>query len=123
MINLLLIDDDESEFRLIQRMLKDCYDHPFILHHAHTLVEAIEFLKSYKIDLILLDDKLGNGLTAKKTVPILRAVSDVMPLVVISSIINAEHLTDKSHLDVYDIIDKYSLRERIRGGLLNPLSA
>ena len=39
-------------------------------------------------------------------------------MILISSSINAAYLRDKAILDVYDIVDKYHLRGRIREGLL-----
>jgi len=35
-LNILLIDDDPVEHKLIQRMLKDCYDKPYVLRYANT---------------------------------------------------------------------------------------
>ena len=118
MLNILLIDDDETEFRLIQRMLKDCYEGPFLLRYADSVDKGITILKSQKVDMILLDDKLGNGRTAQQSVPALREVTEDIPFIVISSAIDAKYLQDKAILDVYDIIDKYHLRARIREGLL-----
>jgi len=119
MLNILLIDDDETEFRLIQRMMKDCYEGPFVLRYSDSVEKGIAVLKTQKIDMILLDDKLGRGRTAEQSVPALRAVTENIPFIVISSKIDAEYLKDKAILDVYDIIDKYHLRQRIREGLLN----
>lgn len=118
MLNILLIDDDEDEFRLIQRMLKDCYEGPFLLRYASTVEKGVAILKSQKIEMILLDDKLAGGRTARQSVPLLREVTKDIPLIVISSVIDATYLRDKTILDVYDIIDKYHLRKRIREGLL-----
>lgn len=119
MLNILLIDDDPIEHKLIQRMLKDCYDSPFLLRYADTVAKGITIMKSQKIDLILLDDKLKNGRTAKDSVPELRAISGDIVMILISSSINAAYLRDKTILDVYDIVDKYHLRSRISEGLLN----
>ena len=118
MLNILLIDDDETEYRLIQRMLQDCYKGPFMLRYAVSVAKGIAILKTQTVDMILLDDKLSGGKTAKQSVPALREVTDDIPLIVISSAINAAYLKDKAILDVYDIIDKYHLRKRIREGLL-----
>lgn len=120
MLNILLIDDDEVEFRLIQRMLQDCYDGPFLLRYANTLDKGISTLKSQPIDMILLDDKLGKGRTAEQSVPTLREVTKEIPFILISSAIDADYLKDKTILDVYDIVDKYKLRQSIREGLLTP---
>lgn len=119
MLNILLIDDDNVEYKLIQRMMKDCYKGPFLLRYADTLEKGITILKSQDIDVILLDDKLTGDTNAKQSVPKLREVTGEIPFILISSSIDAEHLRDKTILDVYDIIDKYNLRKRISDGLLN----
>lgn len=120
MLNILLIDDDPVEHKLIQRMLKDCYEGPFLLRYADTVAKGVTILKSQEIDLILLDDKLKNGRTAQQSVPELRATTDDVTMILISSSIDAAYLKDKTILDVYDIVDKYHLRARIREGLLQP---
>lgn len=117
MLNILLIDDDPVEHKLIQRMLKDCYDNPYVLRYADSVDKGIAILKSQQIDLILLDDKLKNGLTAQQSVPQLREHSNNIAMILISSSIKAAHLRDKAILDVYDIVDKFHLRSRIREGL------
>lgn len=120
MINILLIDDDPTEFRLIERMLKDCYTQPFNLRFADTLEKAITVLKTQETDIVLLDDKLNHGLTAKESVPVLKKIKASVPLILISSKIDAAYLQDKTILDVYDVVDKFNLRKRINEGLLNP---
>ena len=120
MLNILLIDDDPVEFRLIERMLKDCYEQPFTLRFAETLENAITILKTQETDIVLLDDKLNHGLTAKESVPVLKKIKDSVPLILISSNIDAAYLKDKTILDVYDIVDKFNLRKRINEGLLSP---
>lgn len=120
MLNILLIDDDPVEFRLIERMLSDCYKQPFTLRFAETLEKAITILKTQETDLVLLDDKLNHGLTAKDSVPVLKRIKESVPLILISSNIDAAYLQDKAILDVYDIVDKFHLRKRINDGLLNP---
>lgn len=121
MLNILLIDDDKVEFRLIQRMLEDCFDGPFLLRYAATVKKGIAILQSQAVDMILLDDKLNDGRTAEQSVPELRAVTNEIPFILISSAIDAAYLKDKAILDVYDIVDKYKLRQRIREGLLHSI--
>ena len=120
MLNILLIDDDPVEFRLIERMLKDCYTQPFTLRFAETLEKAITILQTQETDIVLLDDKLNHGLTAKDSVPVIKRIKDSVPLILISSNIDAAYLKDKTILDVYDVVDKFNLRKRINEGLLSP---
>ena len=119
MQTILLIDDDIMEFRLIKNMLQDCFDTPFALKYADTLAKGIQMLETQKVDILLLDDKLNSGLTAVDSVPALRAVSENIPFIIISNAIDADYLQNKSILDVYDIVDKYHIRNRIRDGLLS----
>lgn len=119
MTNILLIDDDEVEHRLIRHMLRDCFDGPYVLRYAPTLEKGLTILSSQKFDIILLDDKLGPGHTALKSVPAIREITEQVPMVLISSAIDAEHLKNKTILDVYDIVDKFQLRQRIREGLFD----
>jgi DNA-binding NtrC family response regulator len=119
MISILLIDDDETEYHLINRMMQDCYADAFLLRYAKSVEGAKTLLKSQAFDLVLLDDKLGHGITAKETVPTLRQVADNVPLIIISSAIDAAYLKDKTILDVYDVVDKFHLRDKIASGLLS----
>ena len=118
MLNILLVDDDPIEFRLIDRMLKDTVEDDYVLRHALNLERAEEILKTQKTDIILLDDKLNNGRTALDSVPALKNIDKSVPMVIISSNIDAAYLKDKVILDVYDIVDKFHLRKRISDGLL-----
>lgn len=118
MISILLIDDDETEYHLINRMMEDCYDKGFLLRYANSLERAKALLKDESFDVILLDDKLGQGVTAQETVPELKAITDNVPLIVISSIIDAHYLKNKTILDAYDIVDKFHLQDKIAHGLI-----
>ena len=118
MLNILLVDDDPVEFRLIDRMLKDTYKEDYVLRYADSLEKAKVILKTQNTDIILLDDKLNHGRTALDSVPALKNINQAVPMVLISSDINAAYLKDKVILDVYDIVDKFHLRKRISDGLL-----
>jgi len=118
MLNILLVDDDPVEFRLIDRMLKDIYKEDYLLRYADSLEKAEVILKTQKTDIILLDDKLGYGRTALDSVPALKTINQTVPMILISTDINAAYLKDKVILDVYDIVDKFHLRKRIADGLL-----
>jgi DNA-binding NtrC family response regulator len=117
MTRILLIDDDEVEHRLIRHMLRDTMQGPYVLRYAPTVDKALSILKTDDFDVILLDDKLGPGQNATKSVPEIRRITESVPMVLISSVIDADHLRSKTILDVYDIVDKFQLRQRIREGL------
>ena len=118
MLNILLVDDDPVGFRLIDRILKDTYASEYVLRYAISLEKAQVILKTQVTDIILLDDKLNHGRTALDSVPALKTINQSVPMVLISSDINAAYLKDKVILDVYDIVDKFHLRKRIAEGLL-----
>lgn len=118
MLNILLIDDDPVEFRLVDRMMKDVFEGEYVLRYADSLEKAQIILKTQQTDVILLDDKLNHGRTAVDTVPVLKTINESVPMILISSNIDAAYLQDKVILDVYDIIDKFDLRKRIVEGLL-----
>ena len=118
MLNILLVDDDPIEFRLIDRMMKDVYEGEYVLRYAENLEKAEVILKTQQTDIVLLDDKLNNGRTAVDSVPALKNINDTVPMILISSNIDAAYLKDKVILDVYDIVDKFHLRKRIVDGLL-----
>lgn len=120
MLNILLVDDDPIEFRLIKRMMKDVFEGDFVLRYAESLEKAETILKTQQTDIILLDDKLNHGRTALDSVPALKNINDSVPMILISSNIDAAYLQDKVILDVYDIVDKFNLRKRIADGLLKP---
>jgi len=118
MLNILLVDDDPTEYRLIDRMMKDVYEGEYVLRYAENLEKAEVILKTQETDIVLLDDKLNNGRTAVDSVPALKNINDTVPMILISSNIDAAYLQDKVILDVYDIVDKFHLRKRIVDGLL-----
>ena len=119
MLKILLIDDEPIEERITFQLLKRDYGLPFTLEYAKSIEEGMVLLRDRTYDLILLDDRIAPNVTAVQTVPLVRAAAGVVPLILISSSLDAAHLKDKAVLDVYDIIDKYHLKSRIREGLLN----
>lgn len=69
-LNILLIEDNPGDARLVENMLNEIKPNPVILHHASSLTAAQAYLQSHHIDLILLDLFLpdGNGLDAIKKI-------------------------------------------------------
>jgi len=58
LLNVLLIDENPVEYRLINQMLKDCHKGPYVIRHADTYEKAITIRKTQKTDIILVDSKL-----------------------------------------------------------------
>jgi len=119
-LNILLVDDDPLEFQLTDRMLKDVYKGDYVLRYANTLSKAKSILKTQKPDMILIDFDFGRDLIAIGFVGALKAIDSKVPMILISNEICTGYLADKAILDVYDIVDKYDLRQRISNGLVKP---
>lgn len=118
MLRVLLIDDEELEYRLVKMMFRQGYKGEYELVYAATLAEAATILSSNSFDVILLDDKLSDGSTAFQNVPHLKSIAPATPFCIVSKSLDAAHLQDKAILDVYDIVDKFDLRERLELGLV-----
>lgn len=119
MLKILLIDDESIEERITHQLLKRDYGLPFTLEYAQSIEDGLALLRDRTYDVILLDDRIAPNVTAMQTVPVVRQAAGVVPLILISSSLDAAHLRDRKILDVYDIIDKYDLKARIKEGLLN----
>ena len=119
-LNILLVDDDPLEFQLVNRMLRDVYENDYVLRYADTLPKAKSILKTQKPDMILIDFNFGRDLIAIGFVGALKAIDSKVPMILISNEICTGYLADKAILDVYDIVDKYDLRQRISNGLVKP---
>lgn len=118
MLRVLLIDDEELEYKLVKMMFRDTYKSEHELDYAQNLDAAKAYLRDKTYDIILLDDKLSDGSTSVDNVPALRKMTDATPLCIVSKSIDAAYLQDKAILDVYDIVDKFDLRERLELGLV-----
>ena len=117
MLRVLLIDDEELEYKLIQLMFRDIYKKNYKLEYVKTIAEAEAILGEQAFDMILLDDNLADGSNAIRNVPALKMITENTPLCVVSKNINAAHLRSTTILDVYDIVDKFNLRDRLESGL------
>lgn len=118
MLNVLLIDDEELEYRLVKLIFRDVYKADHRLDYACTLDDAEQLLQQSDYDIILLDDKLSDGSTSVENVPVLKSLTKSTPLCIVSKSIDAAHLRDKKILDVYDVVDKFDLKDRLRQGLV-----
>lgn len=116
MLRVLLIDDEELEYKLIKLMFRDVYKGDYQLEYATTLSEAASILERKNFDMILLDDNLADGSNAVSNVPALKGIAANTPLCIVSKNIDAEHLRGKAILDVYDVVDKFDLRGRLKLG-------
>jgi diguanylate cyclase (GGDEF)-like protein len=69
-INVLLVEDNLGDARLLEIMLSAVQPNPVILHHVSSIFQAQEYLQTNQIELILLDLSLpdGNGLECIKKI-------------------------------------------------------
>ena len=60
-INVLLVEDNPGDARLVEIMLNEVQPNPVILNHVSSLATAHDFLNSNEVDLVLLDLSLPDG--------------------------------------------------------------
>ncbi len=60
-INVLLVEDNPGDARLVEIMLNEVQQNPVVLHHVSTLAAAQNYLQSSNSDLVLLDLSLPDG--------------------------------------------------------------
>jgi len=61
-MQILLIEDNKGDVRLIQEMISDLPDAPFELIHAKDLSEGLQQLEQNNIQLILLDPTIPDSM-------------------------------------------------------------
>lgn len=84
MVDIVLIDDDYEEHRLILRQLKSA---PSLNFRAYTRIEdALEFIKDTPPDLVLIDAKRRRGLGNRETAIELQNAKVRCPVILISTI-------------------------------------
>ena len=115
----LLIDDDQHEFMYVKFLFKDRYKDGFTLGYARNLEEAESYLSKTGVDMILLDDKLGNGLTSAETIPMLQKKAFNVPIIIISKDVNGRHLKDRARLGMNKVVDKFQLRDELAKGVFD----
>ncbi len=89
-INILLIEDNEGDVRLIREMLKDISNISFKVEASGLLIKALKTLESRKFDAILLDLNLPDSVgieTASKTLEVVRDT----PIIILTGL-NEERL-------------------------------
>lgn len=99
---ILVVDDDEMNFRVIGNI---CKDEPlYQIYGAESGKEAIEFLKEQKVDLILLDIEMP-GMDGFEALEQIRKISDA-PVAFITATRDYETIEKARELGVEDYITK-----------------
>lgn len=116
---ILLIDDEEHEHVFVSFLLKDRYGSAFTLGHAKSMHQAQDYLSKNRVDVILLDDRLGNGQTSADSIPILRRSAFNVPVIVFSKDTGGAHLSERALRGPGRIVDKFDFRTALKNGLLD----
>lgn len=104
--SILLIDDDPAEKAIITRILKALTSAAFHIDHALKCSAAVTMVQNRTYDLVLIDNRLSERISARFTVPIIKGIIKDAPIAVISNDVSPDYLQDKHALGVDHIVDK-----------------
>lgn len=90
-LKILLIDDDPDEYRILKRILNEVKGAPIELDYVGDIASAFGHIKAYRIDIVLLDNRLLPNNDFRETAPQLRKAGFVGPIGVISSDISGSY--------------------------------
>ncbi|GHB00173.1 hypothetical protein GCM10009069_23750 [Algimonas arctica] len=111
MFSVLLIDDDLSEEAIVRRILKSLTKGNFELDYSAWCSEATDHLNRRHYDLVLLDNRLSNRITARLSAPTLKQTKHPSPIAIMSNDIDPLYLSSPSILGVDFIFNKINLIE------------
>lgn len=124
MINVLLIDDDANEHKILKAFTNLRFksqakrEDKCVFDGVYTIEEAVEALRHKKYDYIFLDDRLKPHASALQTLPQIQDNIKDAKIYVISACTYSDHLQDHEKLGVDAVISKFDLGDEIREGLL-----
>lgn len=104
--SVLLIDDDPFEARTVNRIFEALTDARFRVDHVEKCSQAIPLLDQHRYDLVLLDNRLSSRISARFSVPIIKAAIGSAPMAIISNDTSPDYLQDPRTLGVDHIVDK-----------------
>jgi diguanylate cyclase (GGDEF)-like protein len=84
-VNILLVEDNPGDMRLVREMLDECGCGQFRLLHAEQILAAIPILDGERIDILLLDLTLPDG-SGLDTLVKMHALAAGVPIVVLSHV-------------------------------------
>lgn len=104
-INVLLIEDNLDDARLLEIMLDEVQPNPVNLHHATSLALAKDLLKFNSIDLILLDLSLpdGHGLDSIETI---QRIDSSLPIIILTGLNDQDFAIKTVHHGAQDYLVK-----------------
>ncbi|WP_298916191.1 response regulator [uncultured Algimonas sp.] len=104
--NVLLIDDDAHELEIVQRVLTVLTEAPFAVDHVVRVSEAVKLLNDHDYDLVLLDNRLSDRISAQFSAPFVTSAFSRATVAIISSDIDVPYLETPEQLGVDHIVDK-----------------
>ena len=111
---ILLVDDDPKEKGEITRIFKALTPEFFHVDFVTKCSEAVRQVEQKRYDLVLLDDRLSQKISAKFSVPLIKNTNPSVPIAVISNDISCEHLQSTRTLGVDHIVDKAHMVDFLR---------
>lgn len=121
MKRILLIDDEETEHILVKFLLEEKYGNDFDLKYASSVYEAKRYLVHEQIDVVLLDDKLEDGMTSRETLPMVQGKVPSVPIIIISKDTESPHLKEINALGQTKVVGKFRLRQELKNNLLETI--
>ncbi len=115
----LLIDDDEMEFKLVETHLNFSEPGKYELDFADNIDAAIAFLENNKYRAIILDNRFHPYSDFRETVPLISTLVGDSKLYVISSTSDDPCFSEAAAYQVDEVIDKFDLPGRIKSGLFS----
>lgn len=111
-LDILLVEDNPGDRELILAYAKDCPASSFRFHHTARLSETISYLKHVRVDLVLLDLGLPDGI-GLESVGLLCKTVPLVPVVVLTEKVNAQDGLEALRLGAQDYLHKGSVNPEI----------
>ena len=90
-IDVLLVDDDPTEFEIIKYKLDNMDSHNVSIDYVSSLDDALELIAKKKYSIILMDNMLLPHSDFRQTVPEIRKAKYIGPIGIISSDISGQY--------------------------------
>lgn len=118
MKNVLLIDDDIMEQKLMHIFLTRRYDTNFGLTYVNNIKDGVDLLQSQRFDVVFVDSYLPPYSGAHETYPIVSAHIGDASLIYISSGFDTGRQMSSADAANFLFVDKLEIKDRIMEGLL-----
>lgn len=111
MLDILLIDDHVIEKKILTIHLMKAGYSEFKIKQVSKCSEALQDLFIARYDIVLLDNALGDCISAEFSVPFIKGHLHGAPLVIISNNIDVPHLKSPDVLGVDYVVNKENLSD------------